>query len=62
MCVASHADVIRASSRVPAPCWGGLSEEPKERLWGRLKCVLHVRNCRYLLLRPLENAFILHDQ
>ena len=62
MCVASHADVIRASSRFPAPRTGGLREEPKERLRGRLKRVLHVQNCRYLLLRPLENAFILHDQ
>ena len=34
--IASRPDVLRASSRVPSPRWGGLRDEPKERLHRRL--------------------------
>ena len=35
--LSSHADVLRALSRV---CWGGLHDKPKERLRGRLSCTV----------------------
>ena len=34
--VASHTDALKGSSRVPVPRWGGLRDEPKERLSERL--------------------------
>lgn len=42
--VASHADVLWASSRVPSPrkrrVWGGLHDEPEEGMRGRLPCAI----------------------
>lgn len=61
MCLASQADVLRASSRVPAPRWGGLRDKAqKKSAGGKLKCALHLQNCRFLLLGPREIASILH--
>ena len=61
MCLASQADVLRASSRVPAPRWGGLRDKAQKRLRGKLKCALHLQNCRFLLLGPREITSILHE-
>ena len=46
--VLSHADLVKGSSQVTAPHWGGLRDKPKEQLKFRLflKVMLHetIRN------------------